>query len=153
MKSLQRTYEIHSEENSRCPAAPPENPALAGIKRGSEMLKRFYAGAPVDTVHRFQVFMAEFFASRPIILTIQADDEETITTRSSGICVCTGSGSRSWFRTMNLQSTETVQMLAAMATGKQFDGTKTDELLLKYHNNLLFPPGNPALRPIDTSFK
>ncbi|XP_070161409.1 NAD kinase 2, mitochondrial [Polyergus mexicanus] len=87
-----------------------------------------------------EVFMAEFFASRPIVLTIQADDEETITTRSSGICVCTGSGSRSWFRTMNLQSAETVQMLAAMATGKQLDETKTDELLFKYHNNLLFPP-------------
>lgn len=53
MKSLQRTHEIHSEENSGCPAAPPENLALVGIKRGSEMLKHFYAGAPVDNVRRF----------------------------------------------------------------------------------------------------
>lgn len=86
--------------------------------------------------------MAEFFASRPITLTIQADSEETFTTRSSGICVCTGSGSRSWFKTMNLQTTETIQTLAAMATGKQLDEKEADELLHKYHNNLLFPPGN-----------
>ncbi|XP_029163057.1 NAD kinase 2, mitochondrial-like [Nylanderia fulva] len=87
-----------------------------------------------------EVFMAEFFASRPITLTIQADNEKTFTIRSSGICVCTGSGSRSWFRTMNLQTAETVQTLAALATGKQLDEKETDELLQKYHNNLLFPP-------------
>lgn len=86
--------------------------------------------------------MAEFFASRPITLTIQADSKETFTTRSSGICVCTGSGSRSWFRTMNLQSTETVQTLATMATGKRLDEKEADELLHKYHGNLLFPAGN-----------
>lgn len=51
MKSLQRTHEIHSEENSGCPAAPLENSTLVGIKRGSETLKRFYVGALVDNVH------------------------------------------------------------------------------------------------------
>lgn len=93
--------------------------------------------------------MAEFYASRPIVLRVQIDDQETISTHSSGVCVCTGSGSRSWFKTMNLQSPETIQMLVAMATGKQLDKTKSEELLLKYHNNLHFPPGNPVLRPID----
>lgn len=76
------------------------------------------------------------------MLMIQADDEETFSIRSSGICVCTGSGSRSWFRTMNLQTAETVQTLAAMATGRQLDEKETNEVLYKYHSNLLFPPGN-----------
>lgn len=71
-------------------------------------------------------------------------------TRSSGICVCTGSGSRSWFRTMNLQSTETVQTLATMATGKRLDEKEADELLHKYHSNLLFSAGNLF---IDKSFE
>lgn len=86
--------------------------------------------------------MAEFLASRPIVLTIQADDEEMFSIRSSGICVCTGSGSRSWFRTMNLQTAETVQTLASMATGRQLDEKETSEVLYKYHSNLLFPPGS-----------
>ncbi|XP_072767383.1 NAD kinase 2, mitochondrial [Anoplolepis gracilipes] len=87
-----------------------------------------------------EIFMAEFFASRPISLKIQVDDKKTFTTRSSGICVCTGSGSRSWFKTMNMKSAKTVQTLAVMATAKQLDKKETDELLHKYHNNLLFPP-------------
>jgi len=86
--------------------------------------------------------MAEFLASRPILLMIQADEEEKFMIRSSGICVCTGSGSRSWFRTMNLQTAETVQTLATMATGRQLDEKETCEVLYKYHNNLLFPPGS-----------
>ncbi|XP_077256291.1 NAD kinase 2, mitochondrial [Temnothorax americanus] len=89
-----------------------------------------------------EVFMAEFLASRPITMTIQADDEEKFMIRSSGICVCTGSGSRSWFRTMNLQTAETVQTLAAMATGRQLDEKETCKVLHKYHSNLLFPPEN-----------
>jgi len=43
---------------------------------------------------------------------------------------------------MNLQSTETVQTLATMATGKRLDEKEADELLHKYHGNLLFPAGN-----------
>ncbi|XP_018402601.1 PREDICTED: NAD kinase 2, mitochondrial-like [Cyphomyrmex costatus] len=89
-----------------------------------------------------EVFMAEFLASRPIMLTIQADEEERFMIRSSGICVCTGSGSRSWFRTMNLQTAETVQTLVAMATGRQLNEKETREVLHKYHSNLLFPPDN-----------
>lgn len=86
--------------------------------------------------------MAECLAARPITMTIQADDEEEFMIRSSGICVCTGSGSRSWFRTMNLQTAETVQTLAAIATGRQLDEKETYEVLYKYHSNLLFPPGS-----------
>ncbi|EGI63644.1 UPF0465 protein C5orf33 [Acromyrmex echinatior] len=88
----------------------------------------------------FQVFMAEFMASRPIVLAIQADEEKMFMIRSSGICVCTGSGSRSWFKTMNLQTVQTVQTLVAMATDRQLDKKETHEVLNKYHSNLLFPP-------------
>lgn len=76
------------------------------------------------------------------MLAIQADDEDEFVTRSSGICVCTGSGSRSWFRMMNLQTAETVQTLVAMATGKQLNEKETCQVLHKYHSNLLFPPGS-----------
>ncbi|KAG5329363.1 NAKD2 kinase, partial [Acromyrmex heyeri] len=86
-----------------------------------------------------EVFMAEFMASRPIVLTIQADEENMFMIRSSGICVCTGSGSRSWFKTMNFQTAQTIQTLVAMATGRQLDEKETCEVLDKYHSNLLFP--------------
>ena len=144
MKSLQRTHEIHSEENSGCPAAPSENFTLAGIKRGY-IWRRTFLRRPVRSITfitYFQVFMAEFLAARPIILTVQADEEKIFMIRSSGICVCTGSGSRSWYKTMNLQTAETIQTLVAMATGRQLDERETCNVLHKYHSNLLFPPGN-----------
>lgn len=91
---------------------------------------------------RFQVFMSEFVAARTITLTVEVDDEETFTVRSSGMCVCTGSGSRSWFRTMNLKTAETVRVLVTIATGKILNAKESNELLRKYHNNLLFSPGS-----------
>ncbi|KAL6257060.1 hypothetical protein P5V15_011995 [Pogonomyrmex californicus] len=87
-----------------------------------------------------EVFMAEFLAARAIILNIQVDDEKQFIIRSSGVCVCTGSGSGSWFRTMNVPTAETVQTLAAMAIGRQLDEKETSKVLHRYHDNLLFSP-------------
>ncbi|KAG5317253.1 NAKD2 kinase, partial [Pseudoatta argentina] len=86
-----------------------------------------------------EVFIAEFMASRRIVLAIQADEEKMFMIRSSGICVCTGSGSRSWFKRTNFQTAQTILTLVAMATGKQLDEKETCEVLDKYHSNLLFP--------------
>lgn len=75
-------------------------------------------------------------------MTIQANnDEEESIIRSSSIYVYTGSGSRSWFNKMNLQQAETIQTVVAMATGRKLSRKETSELLNKYHNNLLLPPG------------
>ncbi|XP_020296448.1 NAD kinase 2, mitochondrial-like [Pseudomyrmex gracilis] len=87
-----------------------------------------------------EVFMSEFVAARTITLTVEVDDEETFTVRSSGMCVCTGSGSRFWFRTMNLKTVETVRVLVTIATGRILSAKESNELLRKYHNNLLFSP-------------
>lgn len=142
MKSSQRTHEIHWEENSGCPAALPENFTLAGIKRGYIWRKAFLRRCrSITLVTHFQIFMAECLAARPITMMIWADNEMFMM-RSSGLCVCTGTGSRSWFRTMNLQTAETIQTLTTMATGRQLDEKETCEVLHKYHSNLLFPPGS-----------
>ncbi|CAK9805126.1 NAD kinase 2, mitochondrial [Anthophora plagiata] len=87
-----------------------------------------------------EVFMGEFLAARPISLHVKIEDQESFTIRCTGICVCTGSGSRSWYKSMNSQSAETVRSIVEIATGKKLNPEETNELLYKYHRALLFPP-------------
>ncbi|XP_078052280.1 NAD kinase 2, mitochondrial [Augochlora pura] len=86
-----------------------------------------------------EVFMGEFSAARPISLIIQVAGE-THRVRSSGVCVCTGSGSRSWYKSMNLRPADTVQKVIEIATGKKLNTEETNELLYKYHRALMYPP-------------
>ncbi|RLU26839.1 hypothetical protein DMN91_000636 [Ooceraea biroi] len=116
MKPLQCTREFYSEENSGRRAASPKSFAM--------------------------VFMTEILAAKSITFAIQVNDEEELTTRSSGIGFYTGSGSRSWFREMNLLQTETVQTVVAMATGRELSGKETSELLY----NMRFPKSLPERR-------
>ena len=77
-------------------------------------------------------------------MVIQVDDNsQEYEFRSSGVCVCTGSGSRSWFRAMHLQGRETIQAIVALATDNalQLDDNKADLLMQKYLNLRVFDPG------------
>ncbi|XP_017887741.2 NAD kinase 2, mitochondrial-like [Ceratina calcarata] len=85
-----------------------------------------------------EVFMGEFLAARPISLIVQVNNQK-YHVRSSGICVCTGSGSHGWFKSMNYQSAETVRNIFEIATGKKLSPEETDELLRKYHESLSYP--------------
>ncbi|XP_066591890.1 NAD kinase 2, mitochondrial-like [Prorops nasuta] len=86
-----------------------------------------------------EVFMGEFLAPRAITFRFQADNNEEYTVRSSGICVCTGSGSRFWYRGMNIQPPDTVQQLA-LAIGKKMNEKEAKEVLHEYYNALDFHP-------------
>jgi len=94
--------------------------------------------SPIDNIHRV------LSGVHGRIFGIEADhvDEQMKRRDSSDICVCTGSGPRSWFKRMNLQTAETVQTLVAMTTGSQLDEKETHKVLHKYHSNLLFLLGN-----------
>ncbi|XP_034195192.2 NAD kinase 2, mitochondrial isoform X1 [Osmia lignaria lignaria] len=86
-----------------------------------------------------EVFIGEFLAVRPITLHLQVEDQEGYVFRSSGICVCTGTGSRSWYRSMNVKPADTVQSIVEMATGKKLTIEETNKLLYKYRQSLLYP--------------
>ncbi|XP_076249201.1 NAD kinase 2, mitochondrial [Calliopsis andreniformis] len=87
-----------------------------------------------------EIFMGEFLAARPISLIVQVEGQREYRFRSSGICICTGSGSQSWYRSINVQSTDTVQRIVEMATGKKLSSEDAKELLYKYHQKLLYTP-------------
>ncbi|XP_043494551.1 NAD kinase 2, mitochondrial-like [Polistes fuscatus] len=87
-----------------------------------------------------EVYMGEFLSTGTITLTIQVDDQDVYKIQCSGICVCTGSGSRSWFRSMNLQAPETVKRLIKIAMGKDIDEDDAMKVIQSYHRSLSFDP-------------
>ncbi|XP_017765286.1 PREDICTED: NAD kinase 2, mitochondrial-like [Eufriesea mexicana] len=85
-----------------------------------------------------EVFMGEFLASRPITLEVEVENQEAYQIRCSGICVCTGTGSRFWYRSINVQSPETVQRIIELATGKKLSLEEANKLLNEYHRTLIY---------------
>ncbi|XP_012242145.2 NAD kinase 2, mitochondrial-like [Bombus impatiens] len=87
-----------------------------------------------------EVFIGEFLAVRPITLQIRVEDQEPHQIRSSGMCVCTGTGSQFWYKSINIQSAETVRCIVEIATGIKLSNEQTNELLHKYHQALIYSP-------------
>lgn len=85
--------------------------------------------------------MGEYLSTGSITCTVQVDDQDVYKMQCSGICVCTGSGSNNWYRSMNLQVPETVKRLAKLAMGKEIDENEALEVIESYHRGLLFNPG------------
>ncbi|XP_043517452.1 NAD kinase 2, mitochondrial-like [Frieseomelitta varia] len=85
-----------------------------------------------------EVFIGEFMAARPITLHVGVENHAPYLVRSSGICVCTGTGSRFWYKSINVQSAETVRSIVEIATGDKLSLEETNELLHKYHQALLY---------------
>lgn len=80
-------------------------------------------------------------AARPITLHVGVESHAPYQIRSSGICVCTGTGSRFWYKSINVQSAETVRSIVEIATGDKLSLEETNELLHKYHQALLYSAG------------
>lgn len=92
--------------------------------------------------HSVQVFMGEFLAARPITLVVRVENQKEHKIRSSGVCVCTGSGSASWYTSMNCQSPTTIQSIVEIATGRKLNPEETNEVVYKYNRTLPYHPGS-----------
>lgn len=85
--------------------------------------------------------MGEFLAARPILLNVEVEGQPTYRFRSSGIRVCTGSGSQSWYRSVSVSSIDTIRRIVEIATGKKLKPEESNELLYKYRQTFLYQPG------------
>lgn len=84
------------------------------------------------------MFIAESVPARVSYLDVSVNDGELTTTKNSGICVCTGSGSSSWNFTMNRISHDVVQRLLKISG---YTNARIDEIVEAYNNSLRFAPG------------
>ncbi|XP_026742412.1 NAD kinase 2, mitochondrial [Trichoplusia ni] len=97
-----------------------------------------------------EVFIGESVTSRVSLLRLQIDDGAWTHTKSSGLCVTTGTGSTSWHFSINCLRTQSVQELMNILHkdyGVTMDTTleKAREITEKYNQKLMFAPDSDQL--------
>uniref|UniRef100_A0A182I698 NAD kinase 2, mitochondrial n=1 Tax=Anopheles arabiensis TaxID=7173 RepID=A0A182I698_ANOAR len=99
-----------------------------------------------------EVFIGEMLSARVSHLHLRIDSSDVTTkTKSSGLCVSTGTGSTSWLTSMNRLSTNNVKDLLAIVrkrtgrTGSPLDTIDPESVSQEYNDNLVFAPDDPRL--------
>ncbi|XP_055533316.1 NAD kinase 2, mitochondrial [Wyeomyia smithii] len=97
-----------------------------------------------------EVFIGEMLSARVSHLHLRIDNSDVTTkTKSSGLCVSTGTGSTSWLTSMNRLSASSVRDLIEIIkrhsrTGV-LDGIDPEVISDEYNRNLVFPTDDPRL--------
>lgn len=97
-----------------------------------------------------EVFIGESVTSRVSLLRLQIDDGQWTHTKSSGLCVTTGTGSTSWHYSINCLRTHSVLELMKIL-GEDFNINmdtsleKAREVTERYNQKLMFPPDSEYL--------
>lgn len=89
------------------------------------------------------MFIGETLSARVSYLQMAIDGSETFTkTKSSGLCVSTGTGSTSWLTSTNRLSVKNVKTLLEIVES-QNGSLHVDPLAVckEYNDRLVFPPG------------
>jgi hypothetical protein len=92
----------------------------------------------------FQVFIGETLSARVSHLHIRPNTTQKITkTKSSGLCVSTGTGSTSWHTSINRLSKKNVEDLLGILKGSSggLDGVDAEQISEEYNRRLVFQPG------------
>lgn len=98
----------------------------------------------------FQVFIGEMLSARVSHLHLRLDKSDVVTkTKSSGLCVSTGTGSTSWLTSMNRLSTNNVKdlidILKRQTQSSALDGIDPAAVSEEYNQNLVYAPDDPRL--------
>lgn len=90
-----------------------------------------------------EIFIGETISAKVSHLDIWLNDQDQMTSvKSSGLCVCTGTGSTSWHSSINRLSVQTVgELLRLLDMHPTEDENSLATVLAKlYNKNLVFPP-------------
>lgn len=97
-----------------------------------------------------EVFIGEMLSARVSHLHLRIDKSDVVTkTKSSGLCVSTGTGSTSWLTSMNRLSTNNVKDLTEIIKRRSnvsaLNGIDPEAVSEEYNQNLVFAPEDPRL--------
>lgn len=97
-----------------------------------------------------EVFIGEMLSARVSHLHLRIDNADLVTkTKSSGLCVSTGTGSTSWLTSMNRLSTNNVNDLLEIVRRRTAPGAldtiDPESVSQEYNDNLVFAPDDPRL--------
>ncbi|XP_051176864.1 NAD kinase 2, mitochondrial isoform X1 [Leptopilina boulardi] len=87
-----------------------------------------------------EVFIGEILSARTSSLLVKLDDEEQYhKIKSSGLCVSTGTGSTSWFRSISCLSPQTVKEVLSFAEPQKiYLNEEVEKICSEYNNRLQF---------------
>lgn len=91
-----------------------------------------------------QVFIGETLSARVSHLHIRPSTTQTITkTKSSGLCVSTGTGSTSWHTSINRLSQKNVEdLINILKESSTIADLNPERISEEYNRRLVFEPGN-----------
>ncbi|XP_053685342.1 NAD kinase 2, mitochondrial [Sabethes cyaneus] len=97
-----------------------------------------------------EVFIGEMLSARVSHLHLRIDNSDVITkTKSSGLCVSTGTGSTSWLTSMNRLSTSNVrdliEIIKQCSNSDALNGIDPEMVSDEYNRNLVFLTDDPRL--------
>ncbi|XP_017890727.1 NAD kinase 2, mitochondrial isoform X1 [Ceratina calcarata] len=89
-----------------------------------------------------EVFVAETLSAKTSTLLIKLNNEEKyILTKSSGICVSTGTGSTSWYKAIVSVTPQTIrEILSFMKEKRQFSKEEVDKIASTFNDSLAYSP-------------
>lgn len=100
-------------------------------------------------VKLLQVFIGETLSARVSHLHIRPSTTQKITkTKSSGLCVSTGTGSTSWHTSINRLSKKNVEDLLGILkdSSSDLEDVNAEQISEEYNKRLVFHPGKISLR-------
>lgn len=93
-----------------------------------------------------EVFIGETLSARVSHLNMVIDHSDVVNkTKSSGLCVSTGSGSTSWHTSINRITKRHVEDLVKILPGNNLENIDAQQIADEYNKNLLFLADDPRL--------
>ncbi|XP_037045451.1 NAD kinase 2, mitochondrial isoform X1 [Bradysia coprophila] len=142
--TVPQATDLH-ENSFQCPVEP------TGAESLSELDSKKYKTSKMFMVPYLalnEVFIGETLSARVSYLQMAVDGNETFTkTKSSGLCVSTGTGSTSWLTSTNRLSVKNVKTLLEIIESKNgsLHNVNPSSVCKEYNDRLVFPPDDPRL--------
>jgi NAD+ kinase len=108
-----------------------------------------YATEPMLALN--EVFIGEHHAAKCSYYEVKIDDGPMVKQKSSGLIVCTGTGSTSWNYNVNKLSSQTMKDIMGVMhnmgfqTEQNIDEKVVDEICQRFNSNLIFEPTEPKM--------
>ncbi|KAH9281921.1 NAD kinase 2, mitochondrial [Echinococcus granulosus] len=91
------------------------------------------------------VFISACLNTRVSRYEISVEEATPVTQKSSGLLVCTGTGSSSWYRSLHQVDVHLVARLLSLASDSHPDVTVAAEVAERFNRDLVFPPDSPLM--------
>lgn len=133
--------DLHEYNSSSIDLKEVDGPAVAGYTSTNRIL-------PYLALN--EVFIGEMLSARVSHLHLRIDNSDIVTkTKSSGLCVSTGTGSTSWLTSMNRLSTnnvkDLVEIIKRRSNASELNGIDPETISEEYNQNLVYPADDPRL--------